>query len=232
MLHNYCVTYQNPGRRERMAHRFQTVGLDHTFIESIPTEDLGIQAKHNILGKLNSKSFSAMNGHIMAYKQMLTDGHEFAIVCEDDVMLRTDIKKYLPRMIDYMKDTDVEILLTGYLTTEPPLDVQWSFPKHTEAFGFFQFPYDHWGVQQYIIKDVYAQHLVNYFGLDYGYRTLSDPDTTHYSTDWIITKMTEQRAMISPQLAVEECPPDIYLNSDTLYHYNCHVANYVPGLHI
>jgi len=233
MLHNYCVTYQNPGRRERMARRFETVGLDYTFVESLPATDAAIAPPHeDVLGKFNQKSYSAMCGHVMAYEQMLTDGHDMAIVCEDDVMLRQDIKQYLPAMVNYMNQHNIEILLTGYLTTEQPLAVNWSFEKHSEVFGYFNYPDGHWGVQQYIIKRSYAQHLIRYFGLDYAHRSLIDPDTTHYSTDWIITKMTDKRAMISPQLAVEECPPDIYANSDTVYHYECHMANYIPGLHI
>ena len=237
MLHVYCVTYKNPERRDRMQRRFDTLGLSHTFIESIDAFDPRIippldYRNTALAGRWNPKGYSALWGHLMAFEQMLADGHKMAIVCEDDIMMRTDYQQHLPDMIQSFQRRQLDILLLGYLTTDAPMDANWTFDKQGEIFGYFSYPQWHWGVQQYIIADHYAAHLLKYFGLSYAHQSLIDPALTAYSTDWILSKMTEKRAMISPQMAVEECPPDIHANSDTIYHYNCHVSNYVPGLHI
>ena len=237
MLHVYCVTYKNPGRRDRMRQRFETLGLDYTFIESVNAFDPKIipplESRNTAIeGRWNPKGYSALWGHMMAFQQMLDDGHEQAIICEDDIMMRTDFLNHLPAMLLEFQKRPLDILLLGYLTTEPPLQTSWVFDKQQEIFGYFNYPDFHWGVQQYIISHHYARHLLRYFGLDYAHASMTNAELQPYSTDWIISKMTQKRAMISPQLAVEECPPDIYEGSDTLYHYNCHVANYIPGLHI
>lgn len=237
MLHVYCVTYKNPGRRERMATRFAKLGLDHTFIESADAYDPSIvppahHIEQALPGRWNPKGYSALCGHMQAYRQMLADGHEQAIFCEDDILMRTDFQQHLPTVLFNMKKLEVDIMLLGYLTTEPPLTVNWSFEKKSEVFGYFNYPDGHWGVQQYIMNRGYATHLIRYFGLYYAHQSLIDENLIPYSTDWILSKMTNRRAMISPQLAVEECPPDPNENSDTIYHYNCHMANYQPGLHI
>jgi len=45
----YCLTYKNLERRNKMNHRFQTLGLDYEFIESIDPYDPSIVPNQEIL---------------------------------------------------------------------------------------------------------------------------------------------------------------------------------------
>ena len=235
----YCLTYKNPERRNKMNHRFQTLGLDYEFIESIDPYDPSIVPNGEILHKAvslnrwNPHAYSCMHGHFLAINKFLATNSDTAIVCEDDILLRKDLAAELPVITANFYRQDLDILLLGYLTeTDHPAKVIHNRPLKSPAFSYHSYDgeWGLWGTQMYMIRRRHAEHLYHHYGshTDYKIHSMLTPSLEFWYADCIITKIGN-RALISPQMAVEEGIAGIAYQQPT--HTNSYNLNYDPEVH-
>jgi GR25 family glycosyltransferase involved in LPS biosynthesis len=236
----YCVTYQNPERREKMTRRFETVGLQFEFVESIAADDPNIRPSDDIMEltrqakRWNPHAYSCIHGHFFAIERFLQTGKDICIVCEDDILLRRDFAEELPIVIANFKKLRLDILLLGYLDDHcKPAYVTYRRPLKAPAFSYHSYDHDwaQWGTQMYMIHRRHAEMLWNHYGphTDFKIQSLIRHDIEYWYADCIITKMGN-RALISPQLAVEEGTAGLAVQQPT--HTNSYILNYDPEIHI
>jgi hypothetical protein len=214
----YCVTHQNPERRNRMSHRFTELKIPARFVES-PGD--------------------CMAGHLAALEQFSNTAEMTAIVMEDDVMLRRDYAKHVGMITAAFHAASLDVLMLGYLWPFPArYEIQGSwipecFPQKITPFAFFGYPDDIWGAQMYMISRSHAQHVITGYGNHTGYeqRSLSDPTMIPWSPDWIITK-TGHRALSVPMLGIEEGVPSGGDEFTHDYRAKTFTSNYDPNIHI
>lgn len=223
-----------------MTARFDTVGLDFKFIESIDPYDPSIIPDQEILKKaimINRwipHAYSCMHGHFLAIEQFLQTGEDIGIVCEDDIFIRKDFAEELPVILANFKRQRLDILLLGYLTeTDKPAQVVHNKPLKSPAFSYHTYDgeWGLWGTQMYMLSRSHAQMLYNNFGphTDYKFKALEDKSIELWIADCIITKIGN-RALISPQMAVEEGIAGIAYQQPT--HTNSYNLNFDPNIHI
>jgi GR25 family glycosyltransferase involved in LPS biosynthesis len=240
MIPIYCVTYKNPERRQKIKNRFDTVGLDFEFVESIDAYDPTIIPSQDILkqaimiSRWIPHAYSCMHGHFSAIEKFLQTGEEIGIVCEDDILLRRDFGEELPVIIANFKRQRLDILLLGYLTeTDQPAKVIHNRPLKSPAFSYHTYDgeWGLWGTQMYMLSRRHAQMLYDNFGphTDYKFNALIKNNIEFWIADCIITKIGN-RALISPQIAVEEGVAGIPHQQPT--HTNSYNLNYDQNIHI
>ena len=75
----------------------------------------------------------------------------------------------------------------------------------------------------------YAKRIMDTFTADYAERAQYDTSLPPPNPDWSLTKLTTERALLYPMLAVED-GKGIYDHwGQGEYHRNSHTANYVEG---
>jgi len=237
----YCLTYRNPERRAKMAERFATAGMEFSFCESPDALDpeyappLDILEKAELLDTWKAKAWSCMSGHYKIIEQIAVSNSDVAIVCEDDILIRRDFVQVLPGVVANFKSYNLDMLLLGYLSTDAPAVAGYALPEALPVFGYYRYHEHIWGTQMYMISKKHAQFLLTHYGSEYAVASLLNPELTPWAADHIITK-TGNRALLSPQLAVEQgqiTDPDA-VNADihVQYHRDCHLVNYDSEIHI
>ena len=236
----YCVTYKNPERRKRIFIRFETIGLPFEFVESVDADDPQIRPPDDIMEmtrqakRWNPHAYSCMHGHFFAIEQFLKTDKEIAIICEDDIMLRKDFAEELPIVLANFKRQSLDVLLLGYLDDHSkPAYVTYRRPLKSPAFSYHSYEDDwaQWGTQMYMIHRRHAEMLWNNYGphTDFKIQSLIRHDIEYWYADCIITKLGN-RALISPQMAVEEGTAGLAIQQPT--HTNSYNLNYDPKIHI
>jgi GR25 family glycosyltransferase involved in LPS biosynthesis len=235
----YCLTFRSEENRKKMTNRFNTCGLGFEFVESTDAYDPEIcppETMLNIAKSINRwepRAWSCMHGHLKILKKISEQEEDLAIICEDDVYLRRDIKKELPNIIVNFYRLNLDILLLGYLTEKRPFIAEHDRPSLLPIFGYFGYdnePY-FWGTQMYMIRKSHAKELYEKFGprSPASFYSLLDSKATPFASDWILTKQG-RRAFISPQIAVSRkeqgTDPTNWLHNANYYN------NYHPELYI
>lgn len=237
----YCLTYRNLERRALMAERFATAGVEFEFVESPDALDpeyappLDIMEKAEMLGTWKAKAWSCISGHYKIIEQIAVSNADVAIVCEDDILIRRDFVQVLPGIVANFQAYNLDMLLLGYLSTDTPAVASYALPEALPVFGYYRYHEHIWGTQMYMISKKHAQFLLTHYGSEYAVASLLNPELTPWAADHIITK-TGNRALLSPQLAVEQgqiTDPDA-VNADihVQYHRDCHLVNYDSEIHI
>lgn len=223
-----------------MNNRFNTLGLEFEFVESIDANDPSIIPPPEILLQALSinrwipHAYSCSHGHFLAIEKFLQTGEEIGIVCEDDILLRYDFAEELPVIIANFRRQRLDILLLGYLTeTDEPAKVIHNKPLKSPAFSYHVYDNEWglWGTQMYMLSRSHAQMLYDSFGphTDYKFQALTRTDIEFWIADCIITKIGN-KALISPQIAVEEGVAGIPHQQPT--HTNSFNLNYDSNIHI
>lgn len=229
----YCLTYRNPERRARMEHRFQATGFHAEFVESPSWDDPRIKPPDGLIeigkaaGTWSEYPWSCIHGHFDILEKFVYEGGDTAIVVEDDVHLYRDIVQELPVVVANFHKLKLEMLLLGYLNNIPMPQVTWDFAPKGQQFTYHNAGSRPYGTQMYMIGRNYAIYILEHFGPKSGWplRSLANPHNEHCVADWIITKMSWHRALIYPQLAIEE---GAATNTYNWYHQQCFDANYNP----
>jgi GR25 family glycosyltransferase involved in LPS biosynthesis len=237
----YCLTYRNPERRAKMAERFATAGMEFSFCESPDALDpeyappLDILEKAELLDTWKAKAWSCMSGHYKIIEQIAVSNSDVAIVCEDDILIRRDFVQVLPGVVANFKSYNLDMLLLGYLSTDAPAVAGYALPEALPVFGYYRYHEHIWGTQMYMISKKHARFLLTHYGTEYAVASLLDASMTPWAADHIITK-TGNRALISPQLAVEQGditdPEAVNADVHVAFHRDCHLANYNSEIHI
>lgn len=234
----YCLSFQNPTRKQRMSDIFKTLGVEtiSNISEGVPHDDPRLTHSNN------RNAWSCMYGHLdMIHRFYYETTKPFGIFCEDDIYIRKDLKEILPSIISDFERTKLDVLLLGYLATFKVETVNDTIPgfdrfDETYPFGFYNYNnpiIDIWGTQMYMLSRYNAKLLLDKYNYESGYaeRSLEDETMTHFSADWTITK-DGKRAIISPMIAVEMYDKPYNHGPQDNFHKNTRDIHYDPDIHI
>jgi hypothetical protein len=202
-----------------MRAKFRTFGLDLTISPGVPhTDSRLIGAPDPELRRLWSITY----GHLDMARAFLAGPKKYGIFCENDVLISSDFADRLALSLLRFDSLDLDLLLIGYMTTQPitpsaahPLLLKEDFDGQT----IFGYPEYQWGAHMYVLSRNGAERLLaKYANGDYAAASLLNPEKA-FSPDWTITKLSEpgkngrgRRALLYPMIAVED-------GSDGMEHY-------------
>jgi len=210
----YCLSVNNPKRKQTMLQRFQAVHVAAEFPAPVYVNP-------------NDRNNSCMRNHIGNHEAWLKSDNksDVAVFCEDDVYLRKSFRKDLIVVAKEFRRLNLKVLLLGYLHLNPK--------PHPEilqdSFSYLHFDNETWGTQMYMITRSYAEFLVKNYSV-----IPPEGSKPPYSADWIITKPEYQhRVRLYPMLAVEEGEiADKTALGHVRFHQACKDANYDPTIHV
>lgn len=220
----YCINVKSSvDRKKRMIHRFETAGImdNVTFIEAIPsTSSLTDYYIGHIDNQVeNRKKYrnvtSCRASHLKAIKQYLEDdssiyynnqitnelNNNYAIICEDDIMLHNNfIEKYNQLIKNMPKTTNIFCL--SYIMWNYD-GIKWSGIDHRIE-NICTMGKDTWGAQMYLISRKYAMVAIEKF--DKPNTKLKDYlKQGQLITSELITRMSDEGYIAYPPLAIEDC---------------------------
>jgi GR25 family glycosyltransferase involved in LPS biosynthesis len=215
----YCLSFNNKKRKKRMEERFIKFGINCKFYEGIPISDNRIP---KILNKLTKRNFSITYSHLdMIYDFYYYTDKKYAIMCEDDILIHSEFKQFLHKIIIDFNIMNLDLLLLGY---ELPYRLD-EFNFHTNyklkkpinessIFTYHDYPAYLSGTSMYMITRSYAKWLLNnYYHNDYDY--VND----FYNPNKILIKHGK-KALIYPMISIEDS------EQKDLYHQLCHNIHY------
>lgn len=225
----YCLTYKSPSKKTKMQERLNELGLDCEFVESVSAEDINISSdvvrRAKDLKLWYPKPFSCFSGFLKIFEKILNGTDDMAIILENDVQLRKDIKKLLPDVIENFKRISPDIMCLVYqnYNYDKPLDsfgyfisqpqIKPDFKTHADQKEYYDsriFKHESlkleytkiWGTQMYIITKKFAEFLLNNYGLSYAESSICDTSKNVWNPDYIINKVGKT-VIINPMLGVE-----------------------------
>lgn len=227
LIYFSCLNYNNVDRKTAMEERFKQLNITCTMYKGVnPEED---KRFISLPSHANKRVISCMYGHLdMIHAFYYTTDKKYGIFCEDDIYLHKDFSARLFDIIhNDMDEMKIDILLLGYLFPSKIDNIE----KNTKPYNYYHYGDDLWGAQMYLLTREYAKFVLDKYSESYLEKTLIDSTLTPFSADWTITK-NGKRFMVYPMLAVEDGK---YKSGDyyqDMFHTNCHVNNYIPGLFI
>jgi hypothetical protein len=228
----YCVSYNSPTRAAQMTERFAKIGIPLNIHTGVQLDDPRLQFTEDISRK---RVCSVFYGHIDNLANFYNTGKKYGFTSEDDVHIHKDLAKRMPDIIREFEEMKLDILLLGYMTAEPVKD-WWSGYHFTypydinRGYQYHAYPEHQWGIHLAMFSRDYAKLIIDTFTPDYAERCEYDTTLRPPNPDWSLTKLTTQRALIYPMLAVEDGKgnyDDCSLQGE--FHRNSHAVNYVSG---
>jgi len=228
----YCVSYNSPERAKTMKERFEKQGLHLNIHGGVQMDDPRLSMTDNMSIK---RLWSCCYGHLDNMAQFLKTDKKYGFTCEDDVHIHKELANRLPTIIQEFETMKLDILLLGYMITEPVKD-WWSgyhfvYPYDPErGYQYHAYPNQQWGIHLAMFSREYAEKCVKQFGNEYAHKTLTDTTIAPFNPDWTITKWTEKRALMYPMMAVEDGKGHYDHYGQGLFHKQNHELNYDPTL--
>lgn len=253
----YCLNYTDEPytkneRRIEMERKFTQLNIPLWFYSGVTYSDERIKNIHSSL----QHTWSICYGHLDMINHFLTNSNkEYAIICEDDILIHKDFANYLDYILDVFKKTSFDLLLLGYLCSNPihtysnfyELHV---FPFKTPPFitninkennidhcppdypyKLFNYPDSTWGTQMYMISKKQAKFIIDKYYDTYAMQSLTDSSMTVFSGDWTITK-EGKRAVIYPLLVIENGLSNYEDEGQDMAHKKCFNFSYIPNTFI
>ena len=222
----YCINYKDENRREKMTRRWETLGLNLTFVAPVETTDPRLDIPTLDFEK---RTWSIMLQHLDSIRHFVekTSG-EYCIVCEDDIVVSKHIATDLPEIVKTYNEVKLDILLMGYLVPYRITDDNHYYPLKSRNFkySYHDYPDDLWGSQMYMFSRKHAIEILQKYTIDYAIQNLSCEKSKPFSPDWTITKYGE-KAIIYPMVALEEGDTKCNMECEITYHQKCFHLNYV-----
>ena len=229
----YCLSYNNPTRRDAIVQKFDKLQLsDHlTIYQGVGPSD----ERMTNAGK-NARAWSIMYGHMDMIRQFYESNHTYGIMCEDDILIRSDFHDHLGNLTTDFDMMKLDVLLLGYLINKSLVHRDTNQQSIDNSFSYHDYTGNLWGAQMYMVSRTYAKYLLDTYTMEYAHDTLINPNATPFSSDWTITK-AGKKALVYPMFAVEN-NDDVSLNhyndkySQRKYHHDCYLTNYKESLFI
>jgi len=221
----YTCSFGNPGRKQRMAERFEKEGLELEFVEPVELTDTRIfPAPGN-----HRRTWAIMFNHLDMLKTFLESDADYGVFCEDDIYIRKNFKNYIPSLIFGYEKYNLEILLLGYLIPHDvaTIKVNPDFKLLDSQLLFLKFTDDLWGSQMYMLNRETAHKFLMKYTVEYALRSEKNPNIPYFSPDWTLTK-EGARAITYPMLAVEEGNVVTSHTGQASFHDRCTRFNYNP----
>lgn len=228
MINFYTFSFNNPGRKLRMAERFRKEGLNLEFVEPVENTDCRIFPAQNN----QKRTWAIMFNHIDMLKTFLESDATYGIFCEDDIYIRKGFKNYIPNLIFGYEKYNLEILLLGYLLPHEVAEIKVNpeFKLLDSHLLFLKYTDDLWGSQMYMLNRITAEKFINKYTVEYALKSERNPNIPYFSPDWTLTK-TGVRAITVPMLAVEEGNVVTSHSGQASFHDRCTKFNYDPNLY-
>lgn len=105
-------------RRRHMRRELQKTGLDYELIRAIDARDLDLEDSSLVSPDMAAESpfpgtIACPLSHLVAYRKILVDGCDEALVLEDDVMLPPDLGRIVTEVAVHLEGADVVLLNYG-----------------------------------------------------------------------------------------------------------------------
>lgn len=228
----YCVSYNSPERAKTMTERFAKLGIHLNIHTGVQMDDPRLSITDDAGTK---RLWSCCYGHLDNLANFLKTGKKYGFTCEDDVHIRKDLAEMMPTIIRDFETMKLDILLLGYMTVYPILDWYSGYHFRLEydperPYQYHNYPQHQWGIHLAMISREYAQRVIDEFAHDYASRTLTDNTIAPFNPDWTITKLTQDRALMYPMMAVEDGKGYYEHWGQGDYHRKSHEHNYKEGL--
>jgi len=228
VLDIYCLNFNSTPdvkneQRIEMEKKFEYFNIQALYYSGVMKDDERLRPVENDGVK---KSWSICYGHLdMICHFATTSSKEYAIFCEDDILIRKDFIERITAVTNILRsctcDTqcyqtnrecngekkyNFDLILLGYLCYNPihkyPHFVETKTEYSSESFKLLEYTHDTWGTQMYLLSKQQAVVLLQKYYFDYAVRTLSDETLTPFSADWLITK-DGKRAALYPLVVIE-----------------------------
>ena len=222
----YCINVRSStDRRKRMVNRFKVAGIEEkvTFIDAIPYNssliDYYAGYNNNKLehDKVKRNVISCKASHIKAIRQFLSESpstyydennsstknnnivDNYAIICEDDIMLSNDFLNRYNETIQNLPD-NTPLICLSYLLWQYE-GIKWA-GKNINIENICTMGPDVWGTQMYMISRAYAIEVIEKY--DKTNYVLKSIKSDHILTSELITRKSGGY-IAYPPLAIEDC---------------------------
>ena len=193
----YCLSFNNQKRKSIMSNKFKNFNNFIKIYKGVGFDDKRMFIKDAVL--------SCMLGHMDMIKDFYNNSQDnYAIFCEDDIIIHKNLNDIVNQIINNHTQ-GFDIILLGYL-----LNYKLSSSDDSkkisinDIYDLHSYNDKLWGAQMYLISRSYAKYLIENFDLSYAIKSKVFPEThTVYSSDWIITKKTNNRFLVYPPLCLE-----------------------------
>jgi len=235
----HCVCFQNEAKRASMQQRFETLGIALDIYGGVPHTDPRIR---NVEGGRQispglQRLWSVTYGHLDMIQQFYDSPKSYGFFCEDDIVVRRDLPRHLPHIIQEFDAMNLELLLLGYMKTHKVEGwmAGYEVVRTYSGRAYHRYPPDQWGVHLYMLSKAGAKRILDTYAHGYADEYVNDPERP-FSPDWTITKCPGlNRALVTPMFAVED-GRDSYEHYAHAGQYHFHMEtfrfNYVPDLFI
>lgn len=232
LLDIYCLNFtydteEKNERRKQMEKKFNHFQLPVNFYSGVKETDERISFVQNDNMR---RTWSICYGHLdMMNHFVYNSKKEYMILCEDDIIIHKDFTEKLPLAINVMKTHNLDILLLGYLCSNP-VDTYSNFPQiktehSSDTFKVLEYIEETWGAQMFIITKTHAIRMLSKYYNDYSIKTLSNSSMTPFSSDWLLTK-DGKRALVYPLLVLENGHSDYEDEGQRNNRINCFHFSY------
>jgi Glycosyltransferase family 25 (LPS biosynthesis protein) len=116
-LHAYVINLaRSDARRAHMVAELAKAGLSYDIVTAIDDRNLNIHDTTKVhpsyLERTDWRPGRVGNGlsHLLAYQQIIADGHERALVLEDDVVLSADVANVADAVAEHLTGAEVALL--------------------------------------------------------------------------------------------------------------------------
>jgi hypothetical protein len=234
----YCLNFTNNPqekneRRIAMEQKFDHFQLPVHFYSGVASTDERI---HFVENDNMRRTWSICYGHLDMINHFISHSNKnYMILCEDDIIIHKEFTKKLPQAIDVMKKQNLDILLLGYLCSNP-VDTYSNFPEidteySCDTFKLLEYIQDTWGCQMFMITRSHAKKMLSKFYHDYAIKTLTDKSLTPFSSDWLLTK-DGKRALLYPLLVIENGHSDYEDEGQKNSRINCYNFSFKENTYI
>ena len=215
----YCINLKtSTDRRERMENRFEHHGLLEavTFVEAIPRNSpLVTYYAQNLTCPAYGQTkwrgeLACYASHLKAIRQFLHDGGDFALICEDDILLHNN---FLGRYVDMITNTPpgTSLITMSYMMENTGV-TKWAGKQPEKKNLLVIDPVYTWGAQIYLISQRYAFEVLTTY--DKPFYEVCNPLKT---SEVIIRESKGLRAY--PPLAIEDGIDSDREPADLPYHH-------------
>jgi hypothetical protein len=234
----YCLSLNNEKRKQNMLRRFNSIDINCIFCGGVTFEDDRIKGRN--IDDSTKRLWSCMYGHLDMMKNFYFNcDKELGIFCEDDIYVHKDLKKLLPKIICDFKILKLDILLLGYLSyfkidklPKQCIDYELKHINKNKEYNYHDYPDELLGTQMYMLTKPYAHYIIKKYSNGYADETILDTNLTPFGSDWLITKDTKYKALISPILAVEDYDSKYDNHGQNIFHKECYDTHFDPNLFV
>ena len=221
----YLFSFNNPERKKRMKERFEKENIIPEFVPIVEMSDSRLIGTPQIC----KRNWAIMWNHLDMLKAFLESNNTHGIFCEDDVHIRKGLSEYIPELVTAYKRRNLEILLLGYLSRQPPVGILTYQGHNSYDINLIYMTYNDnlWGSHMYMLDRETAEKFLLIYTLEYSRETLINQSLPHFSPDWTLTK-NGRRAIVYPMMGVEEGHVATSDIGQKEFHKACHNRHYDP----